>query len=816
MINNNFNTNNGVMVIDNNYYQQVSYSSGIAVPNDGIFTNKYDVGSDIYVTNRHQIDHAWETNNIYFIKDSTIVKTNFEGETLATSIALNNPNSICINQRMLVPLNPDDYIEESGCFVVGVESDVDNASSSSSSSKSDSSSSISNNVYLKIFDNQLNLISSITLDTTFAPGDKIHIIPEFTGSNTDYDTFEKFALIYLKKDSTYLWHIDYFNISESKVVPCKAIMSENYCLNGEYSYCFPMDAKTPAFIYNSKLWVMTSRIEPVIQESSLSSSSSSSVSSIDKDANYTREKIRVFDLSGTNPTGLLEKTVDPLKDMFGAGADNNVLSDMDINYSIPNFILATGGCQYSAWVVRYGNSGNFINKLDASIGTSVDFPKAIKCVQSPVSTFFYLLTEDNSDYFPAICDESTSSSSNSDISTSSSYSSRSSISPDGFSSSSSSTNSESSSTSVDERWIVSNPIKDLVPARMAYSDTGIIYIAGDFVPDNYATLANIRVRVYSTIDRINWTDITPYAELLANCSGTTFCSDLECDASGEIVTIMIKGDVSEALISQNYGVDWRFVCNIQSAVFTGMFSKRLAISKNGQKLAIRCGNVTNQYDEDVLFLNDSYGSGNWSSYNIGGNTPSGKGRAAMYSFVFIDEEDTNKIINTFNTFGGVGDSQYIIYSPDFGNSFIYNGPIVGSGSSHVFFAAVGNNINEMIMLQSPSGAVSDVTNIISSPTSTVIGSSNLYGQLVTNNNCSRAFISGYYPLAPSYTLLNRGIKNSNNTWTFNSLFGFDSTPCIPNPTVIAGANNLANVCVGNFYYANVSGYNNVYCVVTSR
>lgn len=814
MINNNFNTNNGVMVIDNNYYQQVSYSSGIAVPNNGIFTNKCDVGSDIYVTNRHQIDHAWETNNIYFIKNNTIVKTNFEGETLATSITLNNPNSICINQRMLVPLNPDDYIEESGCFVVGVEADIADASSSSSSSKSGSSSSISNNVYLKIFDNQLNLISSMTLDTTFAPGDKIHIIPEFTGSNVDYDTFEKFALIYLKKDSTYLWHIDYFNISESKVVPCKAIMSENYCLSGGYSYCFPMDDKTPAFIYDSKLWVMTSRIERVPQESSLSSSSSSSVSSTDKDANYTREKIRVFDLSGTNPTGLLEKTVDPLKDMFGTGADNNVLSDMDINYSIPNFILATGGCQYAAWVVRYGNSGNYINKLDASVGTSVDFPKAIKCVQSPVSTFFYLLTENNPDYFPSICDESTSSSSDSDISTSSSYSSKSSISADSFSSSSSSTSSyssESSSTSVDERWIVSNTIKDFFPTKMAYSDTGMIYVAGyNWVNAN----ANANARVYSTTDRINWADVTPYSELLSNCSGWSDTSHIKCDSSGEIVLLIVRSTPAvEALISKDYGATWNFVCNIDINLTTGYRGELLAITKNGQKMAIRAGNLTNQYDEDVLFLNDSYGSGSWSAYNIGGGTQSGLVRM-FHASVFISEEDSDEIINIYNT-NGSGDRSYIIYSPNFGGSFIEKGPIAGASTGYITFGCVGNNINEIII--NIGGTLRLVTNTTSSPTSTSIGSATYYSKIITNDNCSRTFNSGSTGLDYQYTLVQRGIRYSNNTWAFESLFGFDSTPCIINSLAIAGANNLANVCAANYYYANASGYgSNVYCVVTSR
>lgn len=802
IINNNFNPNEGIIVVDNSSYQHATYSSGIATPNDGIFTNKYDIESDIYAANRHRIDHAWETNNIYFLKNSTVVKTNFKGEILATSITLNNPSSICINQRMIVPSDPNDYIEESGCFVVGVDADVASSTSSSSSSKSDSSSSISNNVYLKIFDNQLNLISDIILDTTFQPGEKIHIIPEFTGSNVDYDTFKKFAIIYLKKGSNYLWHIDYFNISESKVIPCKAIMSENYCLNGGYSYCFPMDDRTPAFIYNSKLWVVTSRIEYNID-------------------NFTREKIRVFDLSGTSPTGLLEKTIDPLEDMFGVDADYSVLSDIDINYSVPNFVLVTGGCQYYAWVARYGNSGNFINKLDASTGGSIDFPKAIKCVQSPISTFFYLLAEDNSDYFPEVCD----------------FSSSSSLSDSSLSEVS------SSSTSADARWIISNEIYDFTPRQIAYSGTGTIYVAGHDI------INGSNARVYKSTDRMNFTDITPYTELVANFSSdsSTWPFGIKCNYSGEYILLGIVGDDpnANALLSKDYGNTWEFINTvgyytafriIQASYQDNLFS----ISDNGEKMAIRAGS----YDgyQDILLLNNNYGSGNWTSYDF--NYPEASQIYTLFyeKSTFIGKENTDEIINTFYNWDDITENlvNFVFYSPDFGETWINLGGVSGLPTAYIEYNEimamdVSNDLSQAIVSvfqqhtfylpYSYSYDIYLITNLKTSPTATYIGYNTHHTvNLICNNNCSRMYYSYVDAANTGYGVVQRGIENI-SSWAYDNIFKFDDKISIPQPQAIAGVNNLANVCIASdyqpAYYLHHYNYSNVYsgntwCRVTSR
>ena len=108
-INTNFNPNNGVLVANNTASQRASYTSGVY--GNGSFSNKSILDYGITTQNRHMMDQSWETNNIYRISGNQIIKTSFDGTVLATmspSITLNNPKSICVNQRMILPTNPSD------------------------------------------------------------------------------------------------------------------------------------------------------------------------------------------------------------------------------------------------------------------------------------------------------------------------------------------------------------------------------------------------------------------------------------------------------------------------------------------------------------------------------------------------------------------------------------------------------------------------------------------------------------------------------------------------------------------------------------
>jgi len=352
--------NNGAISIASNGCQRVSYCSGIISATNN-FSNKTETDVTLIASNRHLIDQAWETNNIYYIQNGVntqVTKTNFNGNVLATSSVLSsNAKSICVNQRMLIPDDPNDYIQESGCSVITVD--------------------LSNNVYLNNYDNNLNLIGSpikLTLSYTF--GNKIHIIPSFTGSDNTYSSYNKFALIYSKWGNESFWYMDYFDISQSTsaIYSCNGSFSENYCIDSNgYSHCFPMDDRTQAFLTGNELWAITGRVNGT--------------------TNFSREKIRIFN------SGVLSKTVDPSYDIYGALADNSRISDMDINYANPDFIITIGeygnvssNVYSNVWIARYDSYGNFTsNVFTSAIGSPLYPTTAIKCVQSSTSTFFYLL-----------------------------------------------------------------------------------------------------------------------------------------------------------------------------------------------------------------------------------------------------------------------------------------------------------------------------------------------------------------------------------------------------------------------------------------
>lgn len=810
-INTNFNPSNGILVANNTVSQRAAYSSGIYGNGDGYFINKSATDTNILAMNRHAIDQARGTNNIYRVVGNRIVKTSFDGIEIA-SVTLNNPKSLYVWHADWIK----GYDDELGCWVIDVDE--------------------SNNVKLRNFDQDLNDTGFLaTLNLSHAFGDKIHIVPSFSSTYTA--AFSNFVIIYSKQGDESFWYIDNFIAIVGypncyPVFSYRGIFSENYCTDGTYSNCFPMDDKTPVLYVGDKLWVMTARV--------------------DGSTNFTREKILVFNSKnnflGDLSNGLLYNIIDPLNDMFNSGANYNVMSDMDINNWVPNFILVTGGCENAAWVARYSKSGNFITKLDSDIGSTVDMPVAIKCVQNPASTFFYLLTENDPNYFPLVCDNSSSSSSSMKDSSSTSSKSTSSTSTQSFTSISISSVSISSDSNFN--WTVS-AIDHFIPMTMASSNTnGIIYIGGRTQFPHYGNQA----RLYKSTNQTIFTDITPYTEIASNAytpdpyiNPQTWIFEIKCNESGQYVVLGLGG-VSrsapygvplEVLFSNDYGSTWTvvvpFIPNYIAPNYSlAMTANLISISKDGKKIAIYSGqNSPDDTTTDYIYCNSNYGSGSWNKINLCSKySPYVPYFSGLYpqNVVFVNNE--NDSIIALRTVWDRANSRFcprILYSPDFGVSWENQGNVVPNVTTSEYTGRQISGFGALSQYSNTSTMIIGITNeshpyIYSyelwnidytidsdSKVPTLISSSYPYGlgsQIVGDNIMADAYI-----VNPSVGM--KRISRQNLTsWVLRTV----SPGQIPNPSTVSGTSGdiftVEKLCTSK--YISTDNVGDIKCYIYSR